>query len=92
MHGGIKGFDKVVWDAEVVERPDGEALRLHYTSPDGEEGYPGTLSVTVTYVLTGESALRIEYEATTDRATPINLTNHSYFNLKRVGVMCWIIY
>ena len=85
LHGGIKGFDKVVWDADVVEQPDGEALRLRYTSPDGEEGYPGTLSVAVTYVLTRENALRIEYEATTDQATPINLTNHSYFNLAGGG-------
>ena len=86
LHGGIKGFDKVVWDADVVEQPDGEALRLRYTSPNGEEGYPGTLSVEVTYVLTRENALRIEYEATTDQATPINLTNHSYFNLAGGGL------
>lgn len=85
LHEGIKDFDKVVWDADVVERSDGEALRLRYTSPDGEEGYPGTLSVSVTYILTRENALRIEYEATTDQATPINLTNHSYFNLAGKG-------
>ena len=81
LHGGTKGFDKVVWAAKPVERPDGPAVELSYTSKDGEEGYPGTLATTVTYTLTGDNALKIEYKATTDKATPVNLTNHSYFNL-----------
>jgi aldose 1-epimerase len=85
LHGGIKGFDKVVWDAKEVMHPDGEAVRLSYLSKDGEEGYPGNLKVAVTYILTRDNALRIDYEATTDQATPINLTNHSYFNLAGGG-------
>ncbi len=80
LHGGEKGFDKKVWKAETVDLAYGVALRLRYRSPDGEEGYPGNLDVTVTYTL-GPANLFIEYEAKTDKATPINLTNHSYFNL-----------
>jgi len=78
LHGGEKGFDKRLWDAKALE--DG-SLQLHYLSEDGEEGYPGNLDVTVFYTLTNDNELKIEYEATTDKATPVNLTNHSYFNL-----------
>ncbi len=80
LHGGKVGFDKKIWDAEAI---DGEEPRLvlTYVSPDGEEGYPGTLAVKVTYTLTKDNALSIRYEATTDKKTILNLTNHTYFNL-----------
>ena len=81
LHGGTKGFDKVVWKAETAQTEDGPQLKLAYTSPDMEEGYPGNLQVEVTYTLTNEDAVRIDYKATTDRKTIVNLTNHSYFNL-----------
>jgi aldose 1-epimerase len=81
LHGGKKGFDKYVWHGEPVETTHGAAVRLTRTSPDGEENFPGNLKVAVTYTLTDDNALRIDYEATTDKATPVNLTNHSYFNL-----------
>jgi len=77
LHGGNRGFDKKIWAASTR----GGALHLRYTSPDGEEGYPGTLTTEVTYTLTAENELRIDYLATTDRPTIVNLTNHSYFNL-----------
>jgi aldose 1-epimerase len=81
LHGGIKGFDKVVWNAEPMETKEGPALKLTYLSRDGEEGYPGNLSCTVIYTLTDSNELKISYEAKTDKDTVVNLTHHSYFNL-----------
>jgi aldose 1-epimerase len=86
LHGGIKGFDDVVWDPEVIACDERAALRLSYTSPDGEEGFPGTLKVVVTYELLMDQ-LFITYEAETDKATPVNLTNHTYFNLAGEGTI-----
>ena len=80
LHGGLKGFDKVVWDATIVNDSLPQ-LTLAYVSKDGEEGYPGNLKVLVQYTLTDNNELKIEYNAETDKATPLNLTNHSYFNL-----------
>ena len=85
LHGGIKGFDKVVWNAEQMQTETSVALKLTYLSKDGEEGYPGNLSCAVTYVLTNDNELKINYEAETDKATVINLTHHSYFNLAGHG-------
>ncbi len=82
LHGGVIGFDKVVWDAEIVGK---NAVCFTYLAKDGEEGYPGNLSIAVTYTLTEENEIQIDYLATTDKATPVNLTNHTYFNLKGEG-------
>ena len=82
LHGGNKGFQYVVFDAE---KTDENTLVLKYKSPDGEEGFPGNLEVTVTYSLTDDQALKMEYKATTDKATPVNLTNHAFFNLNGEG-------
>ncbi len=85
LHGGLKGFNKVVWEAKDVSSGGVPALQLNYTSKDGEEGYPGNLAVQVTYTLTNDNELRIDYRATTDKPTVANLTNHSYFNLAGQG-------
>ncbi len=85
LHGGLKGFDKVVWRGEALVKDGFQGVKFSYTSKDGEEGYPGTLDVSVTYLLTDENEWRIDYVATADQATPVNLTQHSYFNLKGEG-------
>jgi len=81
LHGGNIGFNKVLWDADVPEDSETPAIRFTYTSRDGEEGYPGTVTLKVTYALTDDNALRIEYEGVTDKTTILNPTQHSYFNL-----------
>ncbi|MGB1127425.1 MAG: aldose epimerase family protein [Opitutales bacterium] len=85
LHGGVIGFDKVVWDAKPIEGKDFTGLELSYLAKDGEEGYPGNLAVTVRYKLNEDNELEVEYHATTDKATPVNLTQHSYFNLAGEG-------
>ena len=86
LHGGLKGFDDVLWDPVVIDCDERAALQLSYISPDGEEGYPGTLKVVVTYELLMDQ-LFITYEAETVKATPVNLTNHAYFNLAGGGTI-----
>jgi len=81
LHGGSKGFFSVLWNGEVIETPDGPAVKLSYVSPDGEMGYPGTVSISVTYTLTDNNEVKIEYEGTTDKPTILNPTHHSYFNI-----------
>jgi aldose 1-epimerase len=85
LHGGIKGYDKVVWKAEPVHGEGEVGVKFSHLSPDGEEGYPGNLNISVTYTLTDRNELELTYEATTDKATPVNLTHHSYFNLAGEG-------
>ena len=85
LHGGILGFDKVVWQAEYFGTSRGEGLRLRHLSPDGDEGYPGRVTVEVRYLLTEEDELVVDYDATTDAPTPLNLTQHTYFNLAGRG-------
>jgi aldose 1-epimerase len=85
LHGGIIGFDKVVWDANPIVGEGWAGLELTYLAKDKEEGYPGNLQVKVTYKLTNSNELIVTYEATTDKATPVNLTQHTYFNLKGEG-------
>src|SRR5205814_10317580 len=86
LHGGRVGFASVLWQGKALPVGAHEsAVQFTYLSRDGEEGYPGNLNVSVTYTLTDDNELRIDYQATTDKATPINLTNHAYFNLKGEG-------
>jgi aldose 1-epimerase len=85
LHGGKKGFDSVVWNAEPVRQNDMVGVHLHYTSEDGEQGFPGTMHTTVTYWLTAGNELRVQYRASTDKPTPVNLTQHAYFNLDGEG-------
>jgi aldose 1-epimerase len=85
IHGGFVGFDKVVWQGDIIKKDSEETLQLTYTSKDGEEGFPGELKVKISYTLTEDNALKIEYYAISDKDTVVNLTNHSYFNLLGQG-------
>ena len=85
LHGGINGFNRKVWQAAEIPNPNGPGLRLHYLSKDGEEGFPGNLSVQVVYTWNNQNELKIEYSATSDKDTVLNLTQHSYFNLAGAG-------
>lgn len=85
LHGGLRGFDKVVWHAEPTSEAHGVGVTFRHASPDGDEGYPGTVTVQVTYMLTDSNTVVIDYRAVTDKPTPINLSQHSYFNLAGAG-------
>ena len=85
LHGGNKGFDKVIWKVKEIKNPEGPSIELTYVSKDGEEGFPGKLNVTAVYTLTEDNSLKIEFTATTDKTTVVNLTAHSYFNLAGKG-------
>src|SRR4030042_144221 len=87
LHGGLKGYDKVIWNAKELKTKEGVGLEFTYLSPDGEEGYPGNLSIKVDYILTNRNELKIDYFATTDKKTVVNLTHHSYFNLAGGGTI-----
>ena len=86
LHGGVTGFDKAIWNAVEATTENGAAVTLTHCSPDGDQGYPGNLNVSLTYSLNDDNELRFEYEATTDRPTPLNLTNHAYWNLGGAGL------
>jgi aldose 1-epimerase len=95
LHGGDQGFSRRVWKAQELNRSDGAGVRFTYLSKDGEEGYPGNLTVTVTYLLTDKNELKIDYEAQTDKDTVVNLTNHSYFNFSGSGagdILKYVLY
>ena len=81
LHGGKRGWDKVIWDAQIVSRPNAAAIAFSYVSKSGEEGYPGTVSAKVTYSLTNDNELRVDFEATTDTSTPVSMAHHTYWNL-----------
>ena len=81
LHGGLKGFDKVVWESEAFENADGQGVKLSYLSKNMEEGYPGNFTVTVYYTLTNDNSLKVDYDGTIDQACPVNVTHHGYFNL-----------
>ena len=85
LHGGVVGYDKVLWAGTVIKESDGVGVTFSYVSPDGEEGYPGTVKVEFDYFLNNEDELVIDYRATSDAPTPVNLTHHSYFNLATSG-------
>ena len=87
LHGGVQGFDKKLWQMQTFQNADNVGVELSYLSPDGEEGYPGNLQVKVTYTLTNDNALQMQFQATTDQTTPVNLTQHSYFNLAGAGTI-----
>ena len=87
LHGGPNGYNKAVWKGEAVESPAGASVEFRHTSPDGDSGFPGTLRIRMIYTFTNAGELRIDYEAQTDKPTPVNLTNHSYFNLAGSGLI-----